>query len=126
MIQCLHWGRGSIPTPGAHSAAIPLGKGFTVHYLVFLDGTLNRRSRVSAHITLHTRKIPSHSSKKSRPLWPVTMEDSAPIHERRKLVKTYKNVLPRKRIVVAKVCGETYFKNNKKMKKNGVEKWPQT
>ena len=39
VIQCLHWGRGSIPTPGAHSAAIPLGKGFTVHYLVFSDGT---------------------------------------------------------------------------------------
>ena len=38
----------------------------------------------------------------------MKMDDSAPVHERRKLVKTYKNVLPRKRIVVAKVCGETY------------------
>ena len=36
VVQCLYWGRGSIPT---HSAAIPLGKGFTVHYLVFSDGT---------------------------------------------------------------------------------------
>ena len=35
--------------------------------------------------------------------------------QRRKLVKTYKNVLPRKRIVAAKVCGETYSKNDKKM-----------
>ena len=48
------------------------------------------------------------SSKKGRPLWPVMMDDSAPMHERRKLVKTYRNVLPPKRIVVAKVCGETY------------------
>ena len=39
---------------------------------------------------------------------------SALIHERRKLVKTYKNVLPRKQIVVAKVCGETYSKNDKR------------
>ena len=48
-------------------------------------------------------------------------DDSAPIHERRKLVKTYKNVLPQKRIVVAKVCGETYSKNDEKMEwlKNG-------
>ena len=48
------------------------------------------------------------------------MDDKAPTHERRKLVKTNKNVLPRKRIVVAKVCGETYSKNDKKMEyKNG-------
>ena len=58
-------------------------------------------SRVCAHITLHTRQIPSHSSKKSRPLLPVMMDDSAQIHKRRKLVKTYKYVLARKRIVVA-------------------------
>ena len=44
----------------------------------------------------------------------MMMDDSAPIHERRKLVKAYKNVLPRKRIVVAKVCEETYSKNDKK------------
>ena len=43
------------------------------------------------------------------------MDDNAPTHERRKLVKTYKIVLLRKRIVVAKVCGETYFKNDKKI-----------
>ena len=46
----------------------------------------------------------------------MMMDDSAPIHERRKLLKTYKDVLPRKRIVVAKVCGETY---SKKM----IKKW---
>ena len=45
----------------------------------------------------------------------MMMDDSAPIHERRKLVKTYKNVLPQNWIVVAKVCGETYSKNDKKM-----------
>ena len=36
------------------------------------------------------------------------MDDSAPIHKRRKLVKTYKNVLPQKRTVVAKASEETY------------------
>ena len=40
----------------------------------------------------------------------MKMDDSAPTHERTKLVKTYRNMLPRKRIVVAKVCGETYLK----------------
>ena len=30
---------GSNPTPGVSSAAIPLGKGLPVHYLVFSDGT---------------------------------------------------------------------------------------
>ena len=50
----------------------------------------------------------------------VGIDDSAPTHERRKIVKTYKNVLPRKQIVVAKVCGETYSK----MIKDGVEKRP--
>ena len=41
--------------PGAHSAAVPLGKGLTVYYLVFTD----RRSCVCAHISLHTLEIPS-------------------------------------------------------------------
>ena len=36
--MCLHWARGLVPTPGTDSAAIPLGKGFTVHYPVFSDG----------------------------------------------------------------------------------------
>ena len=77
---------------------------------------------VSVHIaliTLHTCKTPTPSWKKSRPLWPVMMNDSAPIHKRRKLVKTYKNVISQKWTVVAKVCGETY---SKKSDKNGVEK----
>ena len=43
------------------------------------------------------------------------IDDNAPTHERRKLFKTRKNVLPRKRIVVAEVCEETYSKNDKKM-----------
>ena len=68
------------------------------------------------HITLHTHKIPSHSSKKSRHLWSVMMDD---IHQesRRKLVKTYQNVLTRKQTMVAEVCGETYLKNCEKKKK---------
>ena len=49
-------------------------------------------------------------------MWPVMMDDNAPTHERRKPVKTYKNVLPRKRIVVAEVYGETSSKNDEKMK----------
>ena len=32
VIQCLNLGRSSIPTPRDYSAAIPLGKRFTVHY----------------------------------------------------------------------------------------------
>ena len=54
--------------------------------------------------------------KKRRPLWPVMMDDNAPTHKRRKLVKTDKNVLPqKKRIVVAGVRWETYRKNDEKM-----------
>ena len=47
------------------------------------------------------------------PLWQVMMDDSAPTHERRRLVETYKKVLPQKRTVVAEVliCEETYSKN---------------
>ena len=40
----------------------------------------------------------------------MMMDDSAPIHKRRKLVKTLKNVLPQKQNVVAEVCNETYSK----------------
>ena len=36
------------------------------------------------------RKIPSHSSKKSKSLWPVMMDDSAPILERRNSLKPTK------------------------------------
>ena len=49
----------------------------------------------------------------------VIMADNAPTLERRKLVKTYKNVLHRKRIVIAEVSGETYCKSDKK-------KWSRT
>ena len=45
----------------------------------------------------------------------MMMDNRAPTHERRKLVKNYKNVLPKKWTVVAEVCGETYSKNDKKM-----------
>ena len=66
--------------------------------------------------TSHCTHVKSHLTLRKRvgPMWPVMMDDSAPIHERRKLVKTYKNVLPRKRIVVAKVCRETYSKYDKR------------
>ena len=43
------------------------------------------------------------------------MEDNAPTHETMKLVKTYKNVLCQKQIVIAGVCGETYSKSDIKM-----------
>ena len=35
----LYRGRDLIPSPSTYSAAIPLGKGLTVHYLYFSDGT---------------------------------------------------------------------------------------
>ena len=60
----------------------PLSKGFAVHYLVFSDWTWKTGGPVSVHISLHILKIPSNSSKKSRPLWPVMMDDSAPIERR--------------------------------------------
>ena len=45
----------------------------------------------------------------------MMMDDNAPnTGEKETIVKTYKNVLTRKRIVVAKVCGETYKKKDKK------------
>ena len=114
VIQCLHWCRGSIPTPCVYSAAISLGtKGLTVHNLVFLDGTSNRRPCVCTHITLLTHKI--SSSKTSKPLWPVIIDDNAPTLKRRKLDKTYKN---RKLIGVAGVCWETYSKNDKRIVSN--------
>ena len=40
----------------------------------------------------------------------MMMDDRAPTHKRRKVIKTYKNVLHQKQIVVAEVCGETYPK----------------
>ena len=66
-------------------------------------------------LCLHTRKIKSYSSKKKRPLWPVIMVDNAPTHERGKMVKSYKNELPRKQIEAAELCRKTYSKNDKKM-----------
>ena len=51
------------------------------------------------------------------------MDDNAPTQGRRKLDKTYNNVLPVKRIVVAEVCGKTYSKDDRKMElKNGHER----
>ena len=38
----------------------------------------------------------------------MIMDDNATTLERRKLAKTYKNVLPRKRTVTVEVCRETY------------------
>ena len=65
------------------------------------------------HHTAHTYNLIS-LFRKSRPLWQVKMDDNALSHKRRKPVKTYKNVLPQKRIVVAEVCMETYSKDDKK------------
>ena len=77
-----------------------------------------------AHIKLHTRKILLHSSKKRRPLWPVMMDDSAPTHKRRQLVRTYKNNYVPLKTVAAEVSGETYSKI--KSDRNEEEKRPQT
>ena len=60
---------------------------------------------VSVH-TSHCTQVKSHLILLS----PVMMDDKAPTHERRKLVKTSKTVLPQKWIVVAEVCGETNSK----------------
>ena len=45
------------------------------------------------------------------------MDDNAPTHQKRKHVKTFKNVLPQKRTVAAEVYRETVLKKkiNKKM-----------
>ena len=40
----------------------------------------------------------------------MMMDDSVPTHERKKLFKTYKNVLPQKQTLAAKVYRETYSK----------------
>ena len=40
-------------------------------------------------------------------LWPMMMDDSETTHKRRKLVKTYQNMLLRKRTVVTKVYRKT-------------------
>ena len=52
VIQCLHWDKDSISTPGISFAAIPLGKGLTVYYLVFLGGT--EVPCLCTHNTAHT------------------------------------------------------------------------
>ena len=58
--------------------------------------------------TSHCIHVKSHLTlKKRRPLWSVTMDDSEPTHERRLLVKTYKNGLPQKWPLVYEVCRET-------------------
>ena len=51
----------------------------------------------------------------------MMIDDSAPTHGRRKLVKTYYNLLSQNRTVVLKVSEETYTKSHTKMefKKTG-------
>ena len=60
--------------------------------------------------TLHCKHVKSDFtlSLKSRTLWPVMINDGAPTREKRKIVKTYKNVLSQKRTVVAIARKETY------------------
>ena len=65
-------------------------------------------------MSVHTHKIPSQSSKKSRPLWPLMMDDNAPTYGIRQLIKTYKNVLPQNRIVVAEYAGRPTPKMEKR------------
>ena len=56
---------------------------------------------VYVHTSHCTHVKNTRSSKKSRPMWPMMMDVNAQIHQRRKLVKAYKNVLTRKQTVVA-------------------------
>ena len=42
-------------------------------------------------------------------MWPVMMDNSALIYERRKFVETSKDVLPQKWTVAAEVCVVTYL-----------------
>ena len=72
--------------------------------------------------TFHCKHVKSyklsHSLKKSRPLWPVMRDDSAPTQERRKLVKTKTYIhmcALKKRTVVAGVLGRPTPKNDEKM-----------
>ena len=61
-------------------------------------------------VTLDSSSHPiSLFEKKVGLLWTVMMDDSAPTHDRRKLVnlKPYKNMLPSKRTRDAEVRGET-------------------
>ena len=52
---CLNWSRGSIPTPGASSVAIPLA--------IWIGFWMGGPVSVLLIITLHTCKIQSHSLK---------------------------------------------------------------
>ena len=81
---------------------------------------LKTEGPVSVH-TPHCTHVKSHLAL-PKSLWLVMMDDNAPTHERRKLVKTYKNVLPQKLTVVAEVFGETYSKNDKKHTKKWSRK----
>ena len=84
MSQCLHFGRSSIPTPGAPSDAIPLGMGFTVHYLVLLVGLeIGDCVHVKSHLAFQKRLDRLMGD----------MNDIAPTHKKRKLVKNQQNVL---------------------------------
>ena len=67
---------------------------------------------VSVHTLHYTHTQKLISFKKSRPLWPVIMDDSAPTHKRRKLAKTFKNVPSQKQTVAVGVFGETYSKKD--------------
>ena len=72
---------------------------------------LKTGGNVSVH-TLHCKHMKSDLilPKRVGPCVPVMMDNSAPTHEKGILVKTYKNVLLRKRTMVAKVCRETFSK----------------
>ena len=111
-----------VPTPVVHSAAIPLGKGITVH--LSLLGWDKTGGLVSVH-TLHCTHVKSHLTLQKRvgPLWRVMIDDNAPTHERRKLVKTYKMCSLENRLWLLRYAGRP---TPKIIKKDGVEKRPQT
>ena len=55
-------------------------------------------------------------------MWPVMMDDSAPIHERRKLVKTYKMCSLENRLWLLNYAGRSTPKNDNKKKKSWSRK----
>ena len=70
----------------------------------------------------YTHKILS-SLKMSRPMWLVMMDDNAPTYKRRKLVRTYKNILRQKQTVADEACRKTYSeKDEKQMEKKNYHR----
>ena len=66
--------------------------------------------KTSSPKIVHTKPC-THRITSLGPLWPEKMNDSV-ARMRRKLVKTFKNVLPEKWTEVAEVCRDTFSKKD--------------